>query len=268
MDGPGRFKAGGRGDVTITVELNGITSTPAAGGGAGRHLPPLRRGQSVERRGRASSSEPRCRWLDGPERLETLTDAQGQYVLFGVPGTAQIRITRAGYETSEQAVQLTQHQSVDFSLSLSGALPDFSGTYTLRISLATPCGTSDPGPESRDRTYTATITQTGLSLAVKLTGADMVVSSGRGDRFSGTAEPSGATFNMDEDFYGYFYPEVVERLPSGTHVVVGGVASTKRVAEGLVGTLNGSFSFYAGRPGQTRPFGACWSQDIRFALLK
>jgi Carboxypeptidase regulatory-like domain len=267
MDGPGRGKAGGRGDVTITADLNGITSTVqvvVVPVGTYRLSGVVR----VSNVAGGFVAGAQVQVLDGPERLETLTNAQGQYVLFGVPGTARIRITRAGYETSEQTVQLTQHQLVDFSLSLSEALPDFSGTYTLRISLATPCGTSDPGPEFRDRTYTATITQTGLSLAVRLTGAEMVVSSGRGDRFTGTAEPTGATFNIDEDFYGYFYPEVVERLPSGTHLVVGGVASTKRVAEGLVGTLNGSFSLYAGRPGQTRPFGGCWSPDIRFALLK
>ena len=267
IEGPGRGKAGARGDATITVELNSVTSTMqvvVVPVGTYR-LSGVVRASNVAG-GLVGGAQVQV--LDGPERLETQTNPQGQYVLFGVPGTAQIRITRDGYQPFEQTVHLTQHASVDFALTLSEALADFSGTYTLRITSPTPCGTSDPGPEFRDRTYTATITQSAFSLAVRLTGADMVVSSGRGDGFKGTAEPSGATFNIDDDFYGYFYPEVVERLPNGTHVVVGGIALTKRVAEGLVGTLNGSFTYYAGRPGPARPFAWCLSRDIRFALLK
>jgi hypothetical protein len=265
IEGPGRGKAGARGDATITVDLNGVTSTMQV------VVVPVGtyRLAGVVRASNIAGvlvSGAQVQVLDGPERLETQTNPQGQYVLFGVPGTAQIRITRDGYHPFEQTVQLTQHASVDFAVTLAEPLTDLSGTYSLRITLPTPCGTSDPG--FRDRTYTATITQSGLSLAVRLTGAEMVVSSGRGDGFKGTAEPSGAVFNIDDDFYGYFYPEVVERLPNGTHVVVGGTALTKRVAEGLVGTLNGSVSLYAGRPGQFRPFGGCWSRDIGFALLK
>jgi hypothetical protein len=267
IDGPGRGRGAGRGDATLTVDMNGVTSVlqivvvPA---GTYRLSGVVR----VSNVAGGFVAGAQVQVLDGPDRLETLTNPQGQFVLFGVPGTARIRITRDGFETSEQTVQLTQHQSMDFSLTLSESLPDFSGTYTLKISLTTPCGQADRVPEFRDRTYTATITQSGFSLTVRLTGAQMVVSSGRGDRFTGNAEPSGATFNLHEDFYGYYFPDVVERLPDGTHIAVGGVASTKRVAEGLVGTLKGSFTFYLGPPGQFRPFDWCSAPDIRFALLK
>ena len=267
MEGPGRGKALGRGDSTISVQLNGVTSVFQV-----VVVPPgTYRLSGVVRVSNVAGgvvAGAQVQVLDGPERIESVTSAQGQYVLFGVPGTAQIRITRSGYEPFEQAVHLTQHDVVDFALSLSEPLPDFSGTYTLRITLPTPCGAADPGPEFRDRTYTATITQSAFSLVVKLTGAEMVVSSGRGDQFTGTIDASGATFTIDEDFYNYYFPQVVEHHPNGTHIVVGGTASTKRVAEGLVGTLKGSFTFYPGRPGASRAFAACWAQDIRFALLK
>jgi hypothetical protein len=158
---------------------------------------------------------------------------------------------------------------MDFALALSEPLPDVSGTYTLRITLSTPCGAADPGPEFRDRSYTATVTQSAFSLVVKLTNADFVVFSGRGDQFTGTLDPSGATsFNPDEDFYGYPFPQVVERHPSGTHIVIGGIVLAKRVPEGFVGTLSGSFTFHPGSPRTSRPFAACFGQDIRFALLK
>jgi hypothetical protein len=268
MEGPGRFNALVRGDAAISVQMIPVTSVLQV-----VVVPPetyrlsgVVRGSNGAVGGVAGAQ---VQVLDGPERLETFTSPQGQYVLFGVPGTARIRVTRAGYQTAEQTVHLTQHQAVDFALSLSGPLRDLSGTYTLRITLPAPCGTADPGPEFRDRAYTATITQSAFTLVVKLTNAEMVVSSGKGDGFTGIMEPSGdATFNIDDDLYGYSFPQVVERHPGGTHIVVGGVASTTRGAEGLVGTLNGSFSFYPGRPGSSRAFAVCWVKDIRFALLK
>ena len=194
------------------------------------------------------------------------------HVLFGVPATARLRITAPGYVTSEQTVHLRDHQqSVDFGLTLSEPRPDsvLSGIYKLRITLATPCGDKDPGPEFRDRTYTATISHLSpIVIEVILTDADMVVSSRKGDRFTGRVTPSGATFTIDDDFYGYTFPQVVERLPNGLYFVVGGGVATQRVTEGFVGTMTGSMRFGTERPGQDRFFNVCWSDDITFALLK
>jgi len=268
MDAPGRGTAGSRGDAAISVQLGGVSSTV--------YVVVVPEGtyrlSGVVRTADAAGDlvfGARVDALDLPERLETTTDPQGRYVLFGVPGAVRIRITRAGYITSEDTIQLTDHQSVDFALTLSEPLPDISGTYTLRITLVTPCGDPDPGSEFRDRTYTATVTHSSRrSVRVRLTGADLVVSRGRGDGFSGSVDPSGATFFIDEDFYLYSYPEIVERLPNGRYFVVGGHVSTKKAPEGLVGTMSGLMIFYDGPPTQSRVIAWCLSDDIRFALLK
>ena len=263
IDAPGRATGSERGDATITAEFNratsvmdvvvvpegtyrisGVVSVAAATG--------VVPGAKVE-------------VLDVPERLETFTSAEGRYVLFGVPGKSRIRITRPGYVTIEETIQLQDHRSVDFVATLLRPLPDLTGTYTLRITLATSCGDDVPGPEFRDRTYRATITHSSpTDIDVRLTGADMLA-----DHFSGTVEPWGARFIIiDLNNYGYSAPEVVERLPNGTQLVVGGWASTVLVAEGLVGTMNGWMHFYKEPPSVVRPFASCWGQDMRFALLK
>jgi hypothetical protein len=156
---------------------------------------------------------------------------------------------------------------LDFALVPSAPLPDLTGTYTLRITLTMPCGEKDPGPEFRDRTYTATITHsTPTSIEVRLAGAEMVVSSGKGDRFKGTVDFSGVHFIIDGDFYRYAYPDVVERLPNGMYFTVGGAASVNAVPEGLVGWMEGFMTYSSAARGS--PVAACFSSDIRFALLK
>jgi len=268
IDAPGRVTGSQRGDATITAEFNGATSVMAV-----IVVPEgtYRISGVVTVAAATGSVVPgaRVEVLDVPERLETFTSVDGRYVLYGVPGRSRIRITRQGYVTIEETIQLQDHRSVDFVATLLRPLPDLSGTYTLRITLTTPCGDNVPGSEFRDRTYRATIVHTSpTDIDVRLTGANMVAVAGRGDRFSGTVEPWGAIFNIDSDNYWYFYPEVVERLPDGTHFAFGGWAAPVRVAEGLVGTMNGWMLFYADQPSRVRPFASCWSETIRFALLK
>ena len=268
IDAPGQVTANQRGDATITVEFDRVTSVMdvivvpegtyrISGVVSVAAVTGVVLGARVE-------------VLDVPERLETFTNVEGKYVLFGVPGRFRIRITRAGYVTLEEIVQVQEHRSVDFVATLVRPLPDLSGTYTLRITLTTPCGDNDPGPEFRDRTYRATITHwSPTDIVVSLTGANMAVWLGMGDRFSGTVEPSGARFYFDRDYYSSTYPRVVERLPNGTYLVVSGWASTTLVTEGLIGTLSGRLLFYSEQPNLTFPPSvSCGGKDIRFALLK
>jgi hypothetical protein len=268
MDAPGQGTAGQRGDVAISVAFNGVMSTlqlVVVPDGTYRLSGIVRLSGATG--GVVTGAVVAV--LDAPERLETTTGPGGWYLLFGVPGTARIRVTRPGFITSEQTVQLTEHQSLDFALVPSAPLPDLTGTYTLRITMTTACGEKDPGPEFRDRTYTATITHSTPSfIEVTLSGAEMVVSSGKGDRFTGTVDFSEIRFFIDGDFYGYSYPQIVERLPNGMYFTVGGVASVQVVPEGLVGRMEGFMTFSAARPPQGFSSATCFSRDIRFALLK
>jgi hypothetical protein len=266
MEAAGRGTAGQRGDVNISAHFNGVTSVlQVVVVPEGTY-----RLSGVVRSNPAGEPVPgaRVEVLEVREPVEATTDFQGRYVLFGVPGTARVRITREGYVGSEQAVQLTGHETMDFAL-VSRPLPDLTGTYILRITLATPCGEKDPGAEFRDRTYTATIAHSApSSVDVRLTGADMAVRFGRGDHFKGTVHPAGASFSLDDDFYHYSYPEVVERLPNGIYLIIGGAVTTTKVANGLVGTMQGSMRFETSQPGPSAFLSGCWSQEIRFSLVQ
>jgi hypothetical protein len=269
IDAAGQARGGLRGDTTVTGMFRGMA----------RSLPVVVVPDGTYRlSGVVKLSDvpdgvvvgARVEVMAAAEPLEAQTDFGGRYVLFGVAGSVRIRISRPDYHTLEQTVHVTSHQSTDFSLTASQPPLSIAGTYTLKITLDTSCVERDPGPEARDRTYTATITHlTPTTVSVTLTGADLVVSRGSGNNFTGLVEPSGATFALEADYYGYDYPDLVEYLSNGTYVVPTGRAVTRQESQGLVGTMQGALLFYNTPPGDyVRPSTSCSSKNIRFALLK
>lgn len=210
-----------------------------------------------------------------------VTDWDGRYRLYGVPGTADIRVTRDGYQPHVQSFQLAEHVTQNFQLALSGMRLDLAGPYTLAIEVA--CSTSTPvAADLRHRSYAAFLTQRGSTLEVVLTESSRfrVNSAGRGDRFSGRVDAAGATFNLRGPSWYYFpydpstdYPNVVERLSSGTFLTLDGTALTRGSPAGLSGDLRGGVSHWSSTfptafalfsPGCC--FGTCYSPAHRFTL--
>jgi hypothetical protein len=211
------------------------------------------------------------------------TDYDGRYRLYGVPGTADIRVSRDGYQPHVQRVQLAEHVTLNFQLALSGMRLDLAGPYMLTIDVA--CGsTSTPvAADLRRLSYAASLTQNGPTLEVVLTESSRfrVNSARRGDRFSGRADAAGATFNLGDAFFPYYlpyapstYPNVVERLSDGTFLAVDGTVLTTGSAAGLSGLLTGGVSRYSSQfpsvpPGQSGCcLGFCYSATHRFILSR
>jgi hypothetical protein len=187
------------------------------------------------------------------------TDYDGRYRLYGIPPTAEIRVTRDGYQPHVQSVHLTEHATQNFELTLAGARLDLAGPYTLTIDIA--CATSTPVPaDVRQRRYAAFLTQSGPTVDVVLTESSRfrINSAGRGNRFSGHVDAAGATFRLDDfltDSVWYFaipyepsaYPSVVEQLSSGTILIMSGATVTRQAADGLSGDLAGSVYHFDSR---------------------
>jgi hypothetical protein len=212
-------------------------------------------------------------------QVSATTDWDGRYKLYGVPGTADIRVTRDGYQPHVQRFQIAEHVTQNFQLALSGTRLDLAGLYTLTIDAA--CSTSTPVPvDLRRPSYAAFLTQSGSMLEVILTESSRfrVNRIGRGDRFSGRVDAAGATFNLGDNFYQYYagpydpstYPNVVEGLSDGTFLVVDGTAITMATPVGLSGNLQGFLinhdSNFPGFPQRT--LGTCYSSTHRFTLTR
>jgi hypothetical protein len=151
----------------------------------------------------------------------------GQYRLYGVAGPIELAITKAGYEEVKQRFTVSTHQTSDVALKLTSPRADIAGTYTLELTAAPTCGTLPP--EARVRRYTAVVTQNGAQATVTLSGADFSTREGRvRNTFTGQIEPAGVTFTMPTGyyyaFYGFYNPEVLERLSATMQVGFGGSA--------------------------------------------
>ena len=210
-----------------------------------------------------------------PGGLVTSTNAAGRYKLYGVPADAQIRVTAEGYLPHERSLRLTGHATEDVPLTLSGARLTINGPYTLAID-AVNAATCLP-LASQHRSYEAVVTQTGPVVAVALTEPRFTVNQiGRGNGFTGRVVGPVATFTLgfDEESFTFpgvpdpmSYPDVAERLPDGTFLVVWGTAAVTASAGGLTGHLNGAFSGWArGFPTNRELLGSCNSQTHRFTL--
>lgn len=192
--------------------------------------------------------------LTNDTRIGTLTGSDGHYRLYGVPSQAEIRITRDGYQPHVEWLQIAQHATQNFQLSPSGAPVALAGDYTLTVDVE--CGTTSTPVrpmELRRRTYAAVLAQTGSTLEVVLTESSRfrVNSAGRGNRFSGHADPVGATFYL-QSFFSYYYPydpstypDLLERVPDGTFLQIDGTAVTRSSPAGLAGELQGGVALYS-----------------------
>lgn len=211
-----------------------------------------------------------------PGSIAATTDANGQYRLYGVPASATMTVTKAGYATLSQSVQLTAHVTRHFLLALVGPRLVLAGPYTLTLDATGNCGGSRPLASSlQRRTYDATLTQVGPDVTVSLTEARFRTNTrGFGNRFFGRADGAGATFYLAPfDAYYYYYdptyhPSVAERLSDSSILTPYGSAVTSGSAAGLSGTMNGGLQLWDARfPAfNTNILSFCSSTAIHFAL--
>lgn len=200
------------------------------------------------------------------------TDFIGGYRLYGVPAQADILVSANGYLTHQQRLQLTGHTSQQIRLSLDGPRLSLTGPYTLTIDLSSST-CSSLSPELRQRSYDATLAQSGSTIDVVLTEPRFRIIGGKGNRFTGRATSGGATFTLApySVYYYYYglssYPDVAERLSDGTHLVVSGQVTTSGSAAGLTGALTGGGTRWDSRfPNVAFPLGGCFTGSHQFTL--
>jgi hypothetical protein len=207
--------------------------------------------------------------------LFATTGEDGRYRLYGVAGDVELRITKDGYQPHGQRYQVADHLMLNAQLNLLAPRPDVAGTFTLTIAAAEECRATMP-EEVRLRNYTAVLTQNGSQLRVRLQDATFAVAvSGKGNGFSGRAEPTQVVFNLsrfDASYYGYYggaYGDLVEQLADARYLIVAGLARATDSGAGLSGSLDGSLTVFTGK---LKSFPAvevaCSSANHRFTLRR
>jgi hypothetical protein len=129
-----------------------------------------------------------------------------------------------------------------------GARPRLDGVYTLEIA-ADGCSGKLPA-EALQRTYVATVSQNGSKLHVALSGADFILSAGKGNSFDGGFDGNRVVFQLLSGWFYYYYYyysgpfavgnfDISERLSSTTALRVSGTVSGSTNGSTITGLLNG-----------------------------
>jgi hypothetical protein len=194
--------------------------------------------------------------------VSTTSDSTGHYRLYGAPPDGDLRVTSPGYVTRTEHVQLSDNGTLNLQLAVVGTLPDFSGAYTLTIAAETCTGQRPLDESLRHRTYGAAVTQNGSQLLVKLN---------TGNQFGGKIDPitSNVRFVLSEYSY-YYYPDLAERLPDGTTLVIFGSGTVTQSPAGLSGIFPGELIQYnANYPREYKSLGSCnLPSSLRFTLSR
>jgi hypothetical protein len=201
-----------------------------------------------------------------------LTGSTGTYRFYGVSGDTEIRVFRNGYHEHRQRIEVTSHQTLDVDLILVRPRQDLSGTYTLTVTAAPECGAQLPDI-ARRRTYTAVLRQDGPRLDVTLEGAKFFLQGSRPlNTFRGTVDPNGVAFQLTEiyeDFYYFYYPDVLEELDPTTFLGVAGTVTATTSSSGSSGTLNGPVETLRHAPfGRLERIASCRSSGHQFVLSR
>ena len=174
------------------------------------------------------------------------SDSFGNYRLYGVPPTADIRISANAYNEATFSVQLSGNSTRNFALELISPRPTFAGNYTMLIDITSPCGFSPLPADLQHRSYEAVVTQAGVTVDVLLTSPQFRLNSiGRGNGFWGSLVPGGVRFTLswyDSYYYPYYgpesYPNIAEQVSNNRYLVTQGTwNSTGSPGSGLTGTI-------------------------------
>jgi hypothetical protein len=200
------------------------------------------------------------------ENLTAITDGKGIYALYGVRDHVRLLAKGVGYLNRIEEIDVAGHRSFDFEMIAERQRTDVRGRYALTIDRM-PC----PGKTlPQTRSYDAAVTQDGPRLTVTLSGADFIVTGGRGNAFSGFIDPGNrVTFAIGEQNYYYYYGpyDLVERIDAVSALIISGSVTAGLSSTGISGTMRGQFLL-----GTAEPFpriqAYCYGTAHRFEMVR
>lgn len=210
------------------------------------------------------------------EGLTTTTDGNGAYALYGVRDRVRLHAKVDGYFNRIEELDVSDHRTFNFDMIPEHRtdLTDLRGNYTLTLS-RTAC-VYGKGAPPETRSYAATVSQDGSRLSVTLSGADFIVTRGRGNTFTGVFDGGNrVTFAIGDTIYYYEYYfdgkyDLVERMSNTSALIINGRVTAGLTSKGISGTLNGGFMVTeaAVAPFTTRIQAFCYGNAHRFEMVR
>ena len=123
---------------------------------------------------------------------------------------------------------------------------------------------------SGTRSYDATLTQDGARLTATLSGADFIVTGGRGNAFSGIVDGGNRVkfaIGDPSDLYNYGPYDLIERIDGVNALIISGRVTAEPSSTGISGTLSGGFSLATLGP-FTNIHTSCHATAHRFEMVR
>ena len=211
--------------------------------------------------------------------VSTTTLFNGEYRLYGVAGSTEIRVTKTGYEPLIRRINVAAHDRLDLELGPGSTRPRLAGTYTLTITADEACRSQLP-EEVMSRRYTAVITQEGPQLTVKLQNATFANEfSGVRDRFLGSVETGRPEFQLQDNYddglcgsgpsHECFWPaDVLEELDPARYFSPTGKVVATESGSTISGALDGTIYVRGQQISRYPVTASCKSSSHRFMLRK
>lgn len=200
--------------------------------------------------------------------LSTVTNASGVYRLYGVLPSAHLRVSKSGYDPVVQSLALSDHQTINLTLTLARVEPDLSGTYTLTISASASCRADLP-EGARTRTYVAIAAQRGASVRVRLDASNFLESDSQFHNFFDGEVGQTPAFTLYEQADADLpFPGVAEELTPTLIFVPTGRVVTRLSPSGLFGALVGAISVRERTGDSLRTIASCSAADHQFVLAR
>ncbi|HEX2455551.1 MAG TPA: hypothetical protein VHI99_17770 [Vicinamibacterales bacterium] len=198
-----------------------------------------------------------------------LTDIDGRYRLYGVPGNGRLRFSKTGYITREVTLAISDHHIENVALTTASPRLDVSGQFQLSIE-APECRGQIPDA-LLSRRYDAAITQSHGEIRGVLSGANFAPGrfGGLTNVFSGLVEPSQVVLRFY--YYGTYYENasLIEIVYGTTQFVVHGEARLTPVGPNYQGTMEGYLLVFPGNAFYSGPPDAvCTAKSLRVALTR
>lgn len=209
--------------------------------------------------------------------LSTRTLSNGEYRLYGVAGSTEIRVTKSGYEPLVRSINVAAHDRFDLEIGPDSTRPRLAGTYTLTITADDACRSQLPD-DVLSRTYSAIITENGPRLTVTLQGGTFANEAGGiRDRFLGSVDTGRPEFQLntgyDECFSGpshecFWAADVLEALGPARYFSPTGKVVAIESGSTISGALDGTI-YERGQQIDRYPVtSSCKSSTHRFTLRK
>lgn len=201
--------------------------------------------------------------------LHATTNWQGAYVLYGVAGTTQLRVSGDGFITQTRDLVVSSDVVAE-NFGLAPKQPpatDISGNWTMTLTPSSSCF-SPPPDIGNGRTYQVEIVQYGTGLSFSVSGPTVTAYSQQANSGVLFGTRAKLIFVGDTDYGDWSSGDIIDQLSPNEQMQFDGVVEGDVQGLEITATMNGDITYYDSRSTSFAPTWYCRARDHRVTMRK